>query len=206
MIARTLAAAGTAVLWSNVVLPRTGFGIRGRTIANAAFATGYCRIFDGRGEWCSTRGLQWGAGAFALTGTVYAAAAAIAPIRDRMAEVVPRAPEVSTAEWVGVHIPLGTVYSEETIFRGTLDPLLAWSLGSAGKWCGPVVFGLWHIRPARTAGDSVIGTVIATTVGGAVFSWLRRRTGGVAAPASAHLALNAGGALAPRLARVLRDR
>lgn len=206
MIARSLAAAGAAVLWSNVVLPRTGFGIRGRTIANAAFATGYCRIFDGRGEWCSTRGLRWGAGAFALTGTVYAAAVAIAPFRDRIAGVVPRAPEVSTAEWVGVHIPLGTVYGEEIIFRGTLDQLLARSLGPAGRWCGPVVFGLWHIHPARTTGDSLLGTVIATTAGGVVFSWLGRRAGSVTAPALAHLALNAGGALAPRLARILRER
>ena len=107
------------------------------------------------------------------------------------------------AEWVTIHIPLGTVYSEETIFRGTLDPLLDEVAGPVGKWCGALIFGLWHIHPARAAGDSVAATLAATAVGGLIFSWLRRRTGSATAPALAHLALNAGGALAPRVARAV---
>ncbi len=101
-----------------------------------------------------------------------------------------------------MHIPLGTVYSEELVFRGTLDPLLDHVFGPrTGALLGAAAFGLWHIAPARAVGDSVPATVAVTTAGGLVFGRLRRRTAGTVAPALLHLAMNAGGAIAPRLAR-----
>lgn len=187
------------------MLPRLGSGIRGRTLANAVFATGYAAVFGGRPKWLSRRGLAWGAAAFGTVGAAYGVGLAVPGIRDRIAKVADRAPEVSTAEWVGLHIPVGTVYSEELIFRGTLDRLFD-DAGPVRRHCGAVVFGLWHIHPARSAGDSVPVTVAVTTAGGLLFSWLRRRSGSATAPALAHLALNAGGALAPPAAAALRGR
>ncbi|MGA4791646.1 CPBP family intramembrane glutamic endopeptidase [Nocardia sp. AB354] len=204
-VARTLSASCIALMWSNLVLPRLGSGIRGRTVANAAFATGYAAVFDGRPEWLSRRGWAWGAAAFGAIGTAYGVGLAVPGIRDGMAEFAEREPEVSTAEWVGIHIPVGTVYSEELIFRGTLDRLFD-DAGYVRTYGGAVVFGLWHIHPARSAGDSIPATVAFTAAGGLLFSWLRRRTGSATAPALVHLALNAGGALAPRVAVALRDR
>ncbi|MFF7940584.1 CPBP family intramembrane glutamic endopeptidase [Nocardia gamkensis] len=190
------------LIWSNVVLPRLGLGIRGRTAANAGFATAYAlasRAEPGRGSW---RGAS--CGLLAASGTVagYVAALAVPSLRWRLAELAERGPDVSTAEWAAVHIPLGTVYSEELVFRGTLDPLLDHVFGPrTGALLGAATFGLWHIAPARAVGDSVPATVAVTTAGGLVFGRLRRRTAGTVAPALLHLAMNAGGAIAPRLAR-----
>ncbi|MEV5649400.1 CPBP family intramembrane glutamic endopeptidase [Nocardia sp. NPDC052254] len=201
-----MSATAAALTWSNVVLPRSGLGVRGRTVANAAFATGYAAIFGGHPKWVSARGWRWGGAAAGAIAVGYAAAVAIPPIRKRLAAVTGREPEVDVAEWVTIHIPLGTVYSEETIFRGTLDPLLDEAAGPLGRCCGALIFGLWHIHPARAAGDNVAATVAATTAGGLIFSWLRRRTDSATAAALAHLALNAGGALAPRAAGAMSNR
>ncbi|MGW5516942.1 CPBP family intramembrane glutamic endopeptidase [Nocardia africana] len=201
---RTVLASCVALVWSNLVLPRLG-PIRARTVANAAFATAYAAVFHGRPHWLSRRGFRWGAAVFGAVGTAYAIGLALPEIRDRMAEFTDREPEVSTAEWVGLHIPVGTVYSEELIFRGTLDRLFD-DAGPVRRYCGALVFGLWHIHPARSAGDSIPATVAVTTAGGLLFSWLRRHTGSATAPALAHLALNAGGAVAPPAAAALRGR
>ncbi|MFI9410400.1 lysostaphin resistance A-like protein [Nocardia gamkensis] len=190
------------LIWSNVVLPRLGLGIRGRTAANAGFATAYAlasRAEPGRGSWHGAR-----CGLLAVAGVVagYVAALAVPSLRWRLAGLAERGPDVSTAEWAAVHIPLGTVYSEELVFRGTLDPLLDHVFGPrTGALLGAATFGLWHIAPARAVGDSVSATVAVTAAGGLVFGRLRRRTAGTVAPALLHLAVNAGGAIAPRLAR-----
>ncbi|MBB5913165.1 hypothetical protein BJY24_002032 [Nocardia transvalensis] len=180
--------------------------MRGRTVANAAFATGYGITFGGRPNWGSGRGLRWGAGAAAVVVAGYGVALSIPALRSRLAGFADRAPEAPLAEWAVVHIPIGTVYSEELIFRGTLDPLLDDVAGSVGKWLGPLIFGLWHIHPARSAGDNVPASVAATAAGGLVLSWLRRRSGSATAPALLHLALNDGGALAPAAARAMLRR
>jgi uncharacterized protein len=190
------------LVWSNVVLPRLGLGIRGRTAANAGFATAYAlasRAEPGRDSWRGAR-----CGLLAVAGVVagYVAALAVPSLRWRLAGLAERGPDVSTAEWAAVHIPLGTVYSEELVFRGTLDPLLDHVFGPrTGALLGAAAFGLWHIAPARAVGDSVPATVAVTAAGGLVFGRLRRRTAGTVAPALLHLAMNAGGAIAPRLAR-----
>ncbi|MFD4461909.1 CPBP family intramembrane glutamic endopeptidase [Nocardia sp. NPDC058480] len=187
------------LLWSNRVLPALDLPLRGRTAANVAFATGYTKLFRGNPNWLSPSGFRWGLSSAAVVLTGYAVALAIPSLRRLPLEIAARAPETSTLEWIALHIPVGTVLAEEAIFRGTLDPVLAESAGA------PVIsaidFGLWHIQPARAAGDSVLPTILATTLAGLVFTELRRRSGSATAPALLHLAINAGGALAPAAAR-----
>ncbi|MFC9892709.1 CPBP family intramembrane glutamic endopeptidase [Nocardia sp. NPDC127579] len=200
--ARIVAAVGVPLLWHNWLLPRLALRLRGRTAANAVFATGYALLFDGAPHWFSARGLRLGMLSVLPVAAGYAAAVAIPELRRGVLELADAEPEVPVAEWAGIHIPIGTVYSEELVFRGTLDPLLDKEFGPcAGTVLGAAAFGLWHIHPARAGADSVAGTVAVTALGGLVFGWLRRRTGSATAPALHHWALNAGGVLAARLAR-----
>lgn len=187
------------LLWSNRVLPALDLPLRGRTAANVAFATGYTKLFRGNPNWLSPSGFRWGLSSAAVVLTGYAVALAIPSLRRLPLEIAVRAPETSTLEWIALHIPVGTVLAEEAIFRGTLDPVLADSVGA--PVIGAIDFGLWHIQPARAAGDSVLPTILATTLAGLVFTELRRRSGSATAPALLHLAINAGGALAPAAAR-----
>ncbi|WP_245997870.1 CPBP family intramembrane glutamic endopeptidase [Nocardia pseudobrasiliensis] len=189
------------LLWSNRVLPRLHLDIRGRTAANAVFATLYALTF-GRGVPIGNpaRRPLTALGPAALVAAGYGVALAIPALRTRLAGFATRAPEVPVLEWAFVHIPIGTVYSEELIFRATLDPLLGEATGPLGPWLGATTFGLWHIAPARGAGDSVPVSIAATALGGLFLGWQFRRTGGVLAPALLHYVLNAGGAVAPHLA------
>lgn len=109
-----------------------------------------------------------------------------------------------------VRIPVGTVVFEEVAFRGVLDaacervwrPLPAAAVSAA-------VFGLYHVPPtmvalrenaiaplSATGLGSLTGAVAATSVAGALFTWLRRRSGSLVAPMLAHIATNVGGLLA----------
>ncbi|MFD4439761.1 CPBP family intramembrane glutamic endopeptidase [Nocardia sp. NPDC058519] len=187
------------LLWNNRVLPSLDLPLRGRTAANIAFATGYTKLFRGSPNWLSASGFRWGLGSVAIVLAGYAVALAVPSLRRLPLEIAVRAPETSTLEWIALHIPVGTVLAEEAIFRGTLDPLLAESAGA--PVISAVDFGLWHIQPARAAEDPVLPTVLATTLAGLVFTELRRRSGSATAPALLHLAINAGGALAPTAAR-----
>ena len=94
---------------------------------------------------------------------------------------------------VVVIIPIGTVVVEELIFRGALDGLLLRVTSPPRAMAaGSVLFGLWHLPPI--IGDrswaAVLGTFAATTVAGAGFTWLRRRSGSIVAPMLAHLGTN----------------
>lgn len=132
--------------------------------------------------------------------------------------------DASTAEAVYtllLRIPFGTALAEELIFRGALlglflqrhRPWVAVALSSA-------VFGLWHVLPtlssldtnpgaAATAGSvllqagAVALVVLATGLGGAVFSWLRLRSGSILAPWLTHTGLNSIGYLGSRLEGLL---
>lgn len=148
-------------------------------------------------------GICWGTALITVVIAGYGVLLAVPPTRSRLAEFAAREPDVSLAEWVTIHIPLGTIYTEELIFRTTLDPLLKQSFGRSGTWLSAASFGLWHIAPARTASDSVPGTVAATALGGLILSRLRHRTDSTLTPALLHLALNTGGAIAPYLAEHL---
>jgi len=200
-ITKTIVAMGVPLAWSNWVLPRLNLDLRGRTAANAGFATGYALAFRGRPNWLSARGLGYGLASASMVAAGYGAAVAMPAVRDRLGKFADRAPDVPLGEWVIAHIPVGTVYSEELIFRATLDPLLDNTFGPCGgSLIGAATFGLWHIHPARAAGDGVPASIAATAVGGLVFGLLRRRTQSATAPALLHFAVNAGGALAPHIA------
>jgi uncharacterized protein len=95
---------------------------------------------------------------------------------------------------------------EELVFRGVI---LGFGLREGDRRralaVSSVAFGLWHVgsalHPARrdaTTGSTVIGDVIATTIGGLGFGWLRLRSGSIVAPTIAHAALNASAYLATR--------
>lgn len=200
MRARVIAAVGVPLLWNNVLLPRLSLGHRGRTAANALAATGYALTFGGRPDWRSGRGFRYGLCCAGTVAAGYAAALSIPAARRMVAMSRDRAADVHTAEWIAVHIPIGTVYSEELIFRATLDPLLDREFGPrAGAFAGAAAFGLWHIHPARAAGDTVFGTLVFTGAAGLLFGALRRHTGSATAPALLHWAVNAGGALSARV-------
>lgn len=161
-------------------------------------------------------GLRWGAAAAGVALLGYAGALLVA--RDALAGAADRGwPEVLVAALVVV--PLGTVLAEELAFRGVVWALLRRRHGErAATVLSSLLFGLWHVLPALGGGAAnevatgalggglagtvarVVGTVLVTAVGGAVFCWLRVRSGSLLAPALLHWALNGLGLLAVRLA------
>jgi len=99
--------------------------------------------------------------------------------------------------WLAVEIPLGTVWSEETAFRGALATTAAAGFGPVGgRAVQAITFGLSHIPDARDTGAPVLGTVAVTGLAGWVFGLLAERSGSLLAPMLAHLAINEAGAVA----------
>lgn len=140
------------------------------------------------------RGLRWGAAAAAPVLIGVAAGVAIPPVRASMAERV--LPERATV-WLLLQIPFGTVWPEEVTYRAALGGLASRAFGdAAGRVFTAAVFGLSHVPDARAANESVPGTVLVTGVAGWVFSWLYAKSGSLAAPMLAHLAVNEAGAVA----------
>ncbi|TRW85518.1 CPBP family intramembrane metalloprotease [Mycolicibacterium sp. 018/SC-01/001] len=138
-------------------------------------------------------GLRWG-GAAAVT---VVAAVAVSTTSDRVRSgMAERTPPPSIARWLLLHIPVGTVWSEEAGYRAALGSAAARAFGdTTGRWFTALVFGLSHVPDARAARASVPGTVLVTGAAGWVFSWLRERSGSLAAPMLAHLAFNEAGAV-----------
>jgi uncharacterized protein len=105
---------------------------------------------------------------------------------------------------VAFRIPVGTVLWEEIAFRGVLQAALRRVMPQpAAIAVTSGVFGVWHIRPTAAAlrvnglaGDGgqvsarVAGGVAASAAAGVLFSWLRARSGTLAAPVLLHLAAN----------------
>lgn len=151
------------------------------------------------------KGLAYGAVAFALVAAVLAAAALVPAARgyfdDDRVDVGPGAMLFE----VLVAVPLGTVLLEELAFRGSLLALLRRRLPTrpAVLVCS-ALFGCWHIGVAIHSADgnaglpssgaglalTVLGTVVATSVAGVAFCWLRLRSGSLLAPMLAHVATN----------------
>lgn len=116
-----------------------------------------------------------------------------------------------------VRIPVGTVLWEEVAFRGVLQAALRRVMPeTAAIVVTGGVFGVWHVRPALGAlrangfaGDRgqavarVTGVCTAMTGAGLLLSWLRARSGSLAAPVLVHLASNSGAVLAAWLASAL---
>lgn len=146
-------------------------------------------------------GLRIGAGTAGAVITGVAAAGALPRVRTAMARrELPSRP----GHWLTVEIPLGTVWSEETAFRGALATLAADGFGSAGgRLVQAVTFGLSHVPDARATGEPPLGTVLVTGLAGWGFALLAERSGSVLAPMLAHLAINEVGAVAALLVQRL---
>lgn len=131
--------------------------------------------------------------AFSVAGTV-AATTVLAPVRQSMAE---RRPPTAAADWLLLRIPVGTVWSEESAFRGALTTAGSAAFGArGGRLLQASAFGFSHIADARAAGEPIAATVLVTGIAGWLFGWLAQRSGSLAAPMLAHLAINEAGAIA----------
>ena len=162
----------------------------------------------GRDAWLPGRLASRLAAALAAGWVLIAVVPATRPVLDdnRITSLEGRA----IAYQAAVRIPVGTVLWEEIAFRGVLQAALRRVMADgAAVTVTSVVFGIWHIRPTAgalrangLAGDrsraraGVLAGVAATTAAGAFLSWLRERSGRVAAPALVHLAANSGGLIA----------
>jgi membrane protease YdiL (CAAX protease family) len=103
----------------------------------------------------------------------------------------------SSARWLVLRIPFGTVWSEEAAYRAALGTVAADAFGPArGRLVQSLAFGLSHIADARGTGEPVLPTVLVTGAAGWVFALLRERSGSLLAPMVAHLAINEAGAIA----------
>ncbi|OZF08417.1 CPBP family intramembrane metalloprotease [Rhodococcus sp. 15-1154-1] len=177
-----LALGAVTTAWSTAVVPALNLPDRPRTVVNAAFGISLAAVTRaplGLSKWRS--GLKWGLGAAAVPALGSVVIASVPALATRV-----RPSDDNLAEWVLFRIPIGTVVTEELVFRAVFDDV--------SPSLSPVFFGLWHIHPARAAGDSVLGTVAGTYLAGLLFSWLRHR-GGVLAPMILHYGVNASGAV-----------
>jgi CAAX protease family protein len=157
-------------------------------------------------------GAIWGGGALLLVMAVVVGFALVSEVRGSSQGALddPRlqVPFLDMVYEVAFNTPLGTVVLEEFAFRGLL---LALFLRHTSMWrsvlWSSLLFGAWHILPTLTTAASngameqlastpaglvlvVIGNVLSTAIAGAVFAYLRLRSGSLLAPALAHLATN----------------
>ena len=221
----TVAAAWSAALvgWNNLAgrqawhqrwYPLANLAATGTALAAAA-ASGLTTGDLGLAHDRLGAGLRCGAapsGAVAAAWVVLAAVPATRPALADQRITGLTWPEV--AYQVTVRIPAGTVLWEEVAFRGVLQATLRRVLPRpAALAVTSGVFGLWHVRPTvqalrinqlaasrwATVG-SVAATVTGTAAAGLLLSWLRERSGSLAAPVLLHLSANCGAALAARSA------
>jgi membrane protease YdiL (CAAX protease family) len=139
-------------------------------------------------------GLGLGSAAGLAAASAIAATAPVPAVRLSMAA---REPPASVPGWLLVRIPVGTVWSEEAAFRAALATAGSEAFGkTGGRLLQAAAFGLSHIADARAAGQPVVATVLVTGIAGWLFGWLADRSGSLAAPMLAHLAVNEAGAIA----------
>jgi membrane protease YdiL (CAAX protease family) len=192
--ARAIGLAGLLVAWNHGVTPRVP--ARWHPLPQVAFGTAAAvasRAHLGLRPPALWAGLRLGATVAAVVAAGVASGAALPPVRARMAA---RELPDAIARWLLLRIPLGTVWSEEAAFRGALGAVGAEAFGrSGGRLLQAAAFGLSHIADARGAGEPVLPTVLATGAAGWVFGWLFDRSGSLAAPMLAHLAINEAGAV-----------
>lgn len=195
---RAVLLAAGLVLWSGAVAPR--LPARWLVPVHATLGSGLVALTAaplGLRPPQVWRGLKWGGVA---AGLVAAGVAAVTPVPRVRAGMAERTMPESAVGWLLVHIPVGTVWSEEAAFRAALGTVAADAFGP--RWGGLLqagAFGLSHIADARGAGEPVVATVAVTGTAGWVFAWLYERSGSLLAPLLAHLAVNEAGAVATLL-------
>jgi membrane protease YdiL (CAAX protease family) len=139
-------------------------------------------------------GLRLGGAAAGVVAAIVAASTTLPRVRSAMSE---RELPDRVGRWLTLEIPLGTVWSEETAFRGALAVVSSAAFGPAvGRLVQATAFGLSHIPDARATGEPLVGTVAVTGLAGWLFGWLAQRSGSLVAPMLAHLAINEAGAIA----------
>jgi membrane protease YdiL (CAAX protease family) len=148
-------------------------------------------------------GLRWGGAAMGVV-AVAVVAAALLPVGDGLFD--DDRVDIGLAGMlvrVAIVIPVGTVLTEELMFRGVLLGLARRLLPAATAVAlTSLLFGLWHMLPAWDASPgnaalddvgrsaTVLGTFALTSVAGAVLAWLRIRSGSLLAPILAHIGTN----------------
>ncbi|HTY72561.1 MAG TPA: CPBP family intramembrane glutamic endopeptidase [Actinomycetes bacterium] len=172
--------------------------------------SGLTRADLGLGKGTIGKGLLWAAVLVVLVIAGYVVAASIPHLGAAFSD---RRAMTSTGRQIAarvlVAIPLGTVLLEETAFRGVLLAELRRDVGTG--WAvalSSVVFGLWHVLPARTmhaeheafgslAGGgrrgravAVAGTVAFTAAAGVLFAGLRLWSDSLLPPVGLHWAVN----------------
>lgn len=195
---RALALAAGLVAWSATA----GLDIPGRRHALIQAGLGTALAY-GAGTRLGVRkpelvaGAAVGAAAAGLVVATVTVGTAIPSVRNGMRQRQLPAP---AWKWLVFDIPVGTVWAEESAYRGALATVAAKGFGPhLGRLVQASAFGLSHIVDARAAGESVAGTVLVTGVAGWMFALLAERSGSLVAPALAHLAINSSGAVAALL-------
>ncbi|QUR68990.1 Rv0804 family intramembrane glutamic endopeptidase [Mycobacterium spongiae] len=139
-------------------------------------------------------GLRLGSAAGAVAATAIAATTPVPVVRLSMSA---RELPASVSSWLGLHIPLGTVWAEEAAFRGALATAGTRAFGPVGgQLLQAGAFGLSHVADARSTGEPPVVAVLATGVAGWLFGALAIRSASLAAPMLVHLAINEAGAAA----------
>jgi membrane protease YdiL (CAAX protease family) len=200
--------------WHQRWYPLANLAATGTALAAAA-ASGLTAADLGLARARVGPGLRCGAAPSGVVAAAWVVLAAVPASRPALADQRITGltwPEV--AYQVTVRIPAGTVLWEEVAFRGVLQAALRRVLPRpAALAVTSGVFGLWHVRPTvqalrinqmaasrRATAGSVAATVAGTAAAGLLLSWLRERSGSLAAPVLLHLSANCGAALAARSA------
>jgi membrane protease YdiL (CAAX protease family) len=158
-------------------------------------------------------GLRWGGAVSAGLLAIYMVGLALPATRDLFRD---ERADVDTAALLWrtlVAIPLGTVLMEEVAFRGVLPAMFRRRTAHHANGAlradvyAALLFGVWHVLPSLdltdanpTLGDllpgplgalaAISGAVLGTAAAGMGLSWLRNRSGSLAAPAMVHISSN----------------
>jgi membrane protease YdiL (CAAX protease family) len=193
-----LATLGWLVAWNllrssvpSLVRPYAGLVVAAGILAIARWA-GISWSELGLARRDARRGLRMGLVAFAVITAVIVVAGLVPGVRELFDDSRVDVGPGGLAFRVLVAIPIGTVVVEEVAFRGGLLALLRRRMSTvAAVMTSSVLFGLWHLPPLDDPSAALAaGTLVATTIAGVGFCWLRLRSGSLLAPALAHLATN----------------
>jgi membrane protease YdiL (CAAX protease family) len=158
-------------------------------------------------------GLRWGGAVSVGLLAIYLVGLALPATRDLFRDERAHVGIGALAWRTLVAIPLGTVLMEEIAFRGVLPAMFrrrtAHDRNGAVRadLYAALLFGLWHVLPSLDLSDAnpvfhdvlpgplgaiaaITGSVIGTAAAGMGLSWLRNRSGSLAAPALLHCTSN----------------